>query len=364
MEVSVGLYALFFIVLFILIPGVIVRRAFYSGEFSKQFNWTSGGLNHFILSFFLGMVISLAYIKVFNSIAGNQISIEQAIATFDSYFIRQTPTTARNFEGLGTSIYSTYIPVISFLYLFSAAVGLLVHNIVLLTGMDVKTKLFRFSNTWYYLFSGRILQLKKNKEQQLQKIKLQAKYTHLDVLVDEGDKRSLYSGLYFDYDLSHKEANKLEKLYLIKTKRYKEEQGKMITRNIPGEVFTIMGDRILNINATYVFVTNDERKAQRFSRRHGYIAIATAFVGLFYIYSTIAVIFSINITDNKWAAQLFDQSFWYKFLFLFWLNLALGTLTPFKIDRKEKKIIFKIRHFIIQLLITLAVGSLLYYLAS
>lgn len=118
MQVSIGIYALICIFLFIVFPGFIGRRFYYNGEFSKQINWSNNLLINFSYSFIVGLILSIIYIFILNSFKEGLVNIDEILNNFDlNYVSTSTSSLGHNFDGFSQSFYQIYLPYISLLYL-------------------------------------------------------------------------------------------------------------------------------------------------------------------------------------------------------------------------------------------------------
>jgi len=342
MVVTIGFYAIIFIFFFLIIPGFLARRFYYNGEFSKQLNLNSSSLINLLYSLFCGIILSLCFVSIFNFISEEGINIDNVLNNFDSNFISETSKTnpLGKFDGLTANIYKTYLPFIGGMYLFSVMFGFFLSKFVIFFGWDTRWKFFRYSNNWHYLFSGKILKFKKYSASNIDH-NLKVKYTYLDILVSEkGDATTLYSGLFADYDINPQDISKLEKVHLLKATRYKKDGDSVKTKNIPGNIFTIMGDRILNINCTYICFDEDESKNKSFLTQKNIFIPLTILSTLFFLTIFISFLFSLNIFNSNWYEAILSKSIFTKIVLLFFLNIVMGLFTPFEIKNEEKKVAF------------------------
>lgn len=341
MEITIGIYAIIIISFFLIIPGYLTRRLYFNGEFSKQININNGTLINLIYSLFLGIVLIVCFVYVFNYFNKDTINIDSVLNSFDNYFVSgQNSSSTEKFNGLTVNIKSIYIPIIGALYIFCGIIGFFSSKLIIFTGLDTKWKFFRFSNNWHYLFSGKILKFKKHTESDID-YTFKVKYTYLDILVSEkGDETTLYSGLYADYEINPRDISKLDKIHLFKAVRYKKNNGTVESKNIPGNIFTIMGDRILNINCTYICFDEEVSKNKSFKIQKNIFIPTLIFSSVFFLIITISFIFSFNLFNSNWYENLLSRSIYEKCLVLFLLNSILGLFTPFKIQEDDKKIEF------------------------
>jgi hypothetical protein len=236
---------------------------------------------------------------------------------------------------------------------------------VLTLKLDTKYKFLRYANEWHYIFYGRIFYFKKNSFQGLTS-NLEIKYTYVDVLVsNDNEKPSLYSGFLADYDLDRKDISKIERIHLLKAIRYKldEESNQLVQRNIPGDIFTIIGHRIININCIYVFFDTTEISLKKYNKNKKLLFYAQLFlVFIFGLISTI-IIAKIDIPKYPILNSILLKSFWYRIVVIYVINIFFGLLIPLRVDREEKTIKFIGFHYILLnllLIVTICFALYLY----
>lgn len=286
--------------------------------------------------------MSLCFIAIVNLISDKSIDIDEILNKFDANFVNpiELEGQTNKFNGISNSIKGVFLPYIGGMYIFSAVIGLFFSKTMLFFSFDTKWKFFRYGNNWQYLFSGKILKFKQHLSSDFNH-KLKVKYTYLDILVSEkGDETTLYSGFFADYDICAQNISKLEKIHLLKATRYKKTNDGVVTRNIPGNLFTIMGERILNINCTYICFNEDESLNKKFLTRKKILVPVQILTTVSFIAVAICFIFSLQIIDNIYYNTLLSQPFYDKLVILFILNIGIGLLTPFEIDSENKKINF------------------------
>lgn len=341
MEVSLGLYAVVFIFFFIVVPGYIFRRFYCNGVFSKQVNWTNNILANLLSSFVTGIILSVGFLFTLNIFSKNPIDLDKILLSVDNLIVsvnaqNQDP---KKFEGFTDSFYSKYLPFIFFLYLTAAFLGFFSSKAIQKLGLDTKFKIFRYENNWHYLFSGKILKFKKY-DSSIQTKQPRVKYTFIDVLAENSsEKPTLYSGFIADYDLNFRDPSKLDRIYLYKAGRYKKmESGEMALKSIPGNIFTILGSKIININCTYVGYNEEEQIAEKYRLKRSILVTAQTISILLFLLILVSFITSYNFFRANFFVHVLAQNFFIKALFLLELNWFLGLFTPFKLD-DEKKIV-------------------------
>lgn len=150
----------------------------------------------------------------------------------------------------------------------------------------------------------------------------------------------MYSGLYANYDVSFTDINKLDKIYLYKAVRYKKIDNKVEIRDIPGDVFTIIADKILNINSTYVCYEENEETALKYLFWRKIIIPFQIVTVIIFLMVLVSLIFSLNPFNSSYYSVVLQNNFIAKFFIAFTLNMLIGLLTPFNINSKEKTIKF------------------------
>lgn len=342
MEFTIGIYAIIFISFFLIIPGSLARRFYYNGEFSKQINLNNSSSINLVYSLFVGIILSLCFVAIFNSVSDEGINIDSVLNSFDANFVSQQDKSKElgKFDGLSDNILKVYLPFIGGMYFFSAMIGFFLSKFVVFFGWDTRWKFFRFGNNWHYLFSGKILKFKKYTSSNIDH-NLKVKYTYLDILVSgKGDETTLYSGLFADYDINPQDISKLEKVHLLKAIRYKKDGDKTLIRNIPGNLFTIMGDNILNINCTYICFDEEESRNKFFIFQKNIFIPVSIISTLFFLTILISFLFSLNLFNSIWYQRILLESVLTKAILLFFLNIIMGLFTPFEIKNEEKRIKF------------------------
>lgn len=342
MEFTIGIYAIIFISFFLIIPGSLARRFYYNGEFSKQINLNNSSSINLVYSLFVGIILSLCFVAIFNSVSDEGINIDSVLNSFDANFVSQQDKSKElgKFDGLSDNILKVYLPFIGGMYFFSAMIGFFLSKFVVFFGWDTRWKFFRFGNNWHYLFSGKILKFKKYTSSNIDH-NLKVKYTYLDILVSgKGDETTLYSGLFADYDINPQDISKLEKVHLLKAIRYKKDGDETLIRNIPGNLFTIMGHNILNINCTYICFDEEESRNKSFIFQKNIFIPVSIVSTLFFLTILISFLFSLNLFNSIWYQRILIESILTKTILLFFLNIIMGLFTPFEINNEEKKVKF------------------------
>ena len=222
MDFSLGFLVILFLIIF---PGLIYRRLYFYGEFSKEFKSGYNLISLIAISSIPGLVnlicIFFLYDKYFNEIdLGKIIDIFKDIKSEDFRFEESDDTPIR--ELLKTKA----IPFIGFLYITSFLLGALTGRFIRITRIDTKYKLLRFKNYWFYLFNGQHTSFKKMRHLRVQNKK--HVFTKADILIDSNSDTHLYSGIVVDYELFEDKCDTLSKVMLQNAQRYSFKENKRI----------------------------------------------------------------------------------------------------------------------------------------
>lgn len=365
MNLTLGFIAFF---VTIVIPGILFRRFFYYGEFSKQFNTKDPVLHSTFYSIVPGIVLQLICFFLYSISLGFEkpfFDVFEILRDISSDGDKDAGQNTVNF--LNNEI-ATFFYYTLFVFVFSSVIGWLSSRLIRESKIDKKFKLFRYKNQWYYIFSGEVLNMKKFKDAHRVSFRNNkgkhenSLITYADVLVsvsEQNDRKELYTGFVVDYDLKSDDISKLDKLYLIDTYRYKkkpakfDKDGKEIkssniynptkSRNrlkIPGDIFILKADNIVNINLTYV-LSVAKVKQQEESRQKTYSWIVNVYLFFLLIIILIHFFYKILGLDSTPLNPYFENiSFWGQLLTVLFLNNILTFILFYKkIKSKWKRVI-------------------------
>lgn len=322
MDFTTGLILLF---LNLFLPGILFLRFYFRGEFSKEFNTKAPIAKIAFYSLFPGMVIQLFSLLIYNS-CDSRFTVYQSLEIFSSlldnnYSEKQT----KHFLTQNLNLY-TY-------YTVSTAIGsivfaLIVKWVVMKFELDLKFKILRFKNQWYYIFSGEILRFPKyrllaTKLPTIQTIdsRKDVQLTYVDLLVKPNHDVEKYRGFVVDYELDANDLQQLDKLYLMQAEKYVSLSSNNKTWvAIPGDIFLIPYNDILNLNITYY--PSKTKRSRKILKLLAYILILVTI-----FYSFFAIVLKIG-----WPEQLINTlstySWWNRLLFF----STIGSILTMPID--------------------------------
>lgn len=354
MAITLDFFLLF---LLFIIPGLVFKRLYFFGEFSKQFSLKDNAYTILFFSFIPGVFFQVLGYLVYWLVHDPTFELYDLILNMRFYLENENNSIPIN---LGTF----FIHQLN-VNLFAGIVGWMSSRIVRKLHLDRKTKLFRFGNQWYYIFSGEIESFKKfksfNTKVAYNKLSNQNDFKHypprVDVLVgnNEHDK-TLYSGYLIDYDLNPKNIHSLDKIYLKHVSKYRSiregdssEVIKTYYSKIPvfGDTFVLDTTNLINLNITFIPLSESEfeRKEVKFGKRFIYRVIYNLGV----IFNTIVMLdvlfnnltLSAYFLPESYVNDVADMNWIMRLLFATLLNFIVSIPLPvFDKNKTTKEKVF------------------------
>ena len=358
MNLTLGFIAFF---IFIIVPGLLFRRFYFFGDFSKQFNTKDPVLHSIFFSIIPGVFIQLLGFIIYCELFEFKTDFHDTFVIFKDITSDTDKVKDVTKEFINNDI-KVFLIYTAFICLFASFIGYFSSRIIRWIGWDKKFKLFRFRNQWYYIFSGEVLKMKKFKNahrvsyQNNITFNAETNTTFADILVSVNEnKRELYTGFVVDYDLKSEDITKLDKIYLIDAYRYKKQSthtpsgqnpnpAQTIQKKIPGDAFILSADNIININLTYIPSTakeqeQKEKQQKKYSRIYDiyFLAISLFFL-LHFFYKYLALQATFFETYIK------ETNFFQKLIVFFLINQTLLLFTPGENENKEYS--YNKKHFL------------------
>lgn len=315
-------FSLGFLVVLILIilPGLIYRRLYFYGEFSKEFKSRYNLVSLIAIAIIPG-IINLVSVFFFYDTFFNEVDLGEVIDKFkdinnENFRFKKSEETP-----IKKILNTRAIPFIGFLYLTSFLIGSVLGRLVRISKIDTKFKLLRFKNYWFYLFNGQHTSFKKMKH--LKKINKKHIFTKADILIDSNSKTHLYSGIIVDYELHENECDTLSKVMLQNAERYGIRDGKRVSLEVPGNLLVVDCSSMKNINLTYIY---EEAKSVLDSKFPNYVETVFGLITLFIIP---VFIFRAESVDVEIYKSYFNLH-WLKKILVFLISIQLlSLLNPF-----------------------------------
>jgi hypothetical protein len=241
--------------LFILIsPGLLYRFAYLQGAYGKL-TFKVSAVEEFFWALVPAFFFQIVSILVIEKIFGYRVRLDliyQLITGKDSI----------DFLFLDKNLFP-FLLYITGLIILSIFCGVLTRKFVRKYQLDLKFKFLRFGNEWHYLFSGEIFY-------QTRKINPDTIFfIQVDVVMSSSEGDMIYSGTLEDFYLS--KDNGLDRIYLrnvyrrsLKNDLSSDKPNVGYLNRIederyyamPGDLFVITYNRIVNLNITYITLEN------------------------------------------------------------------------------------------------------------
>lgn len=362
-----------------LFPGVLFRRFYFSGKYSKQFN-QGNLLERFLWTLFFssislticGIIFYTINTKLELNLLHN-VTFENISNIFKCLAANEYPDEFSNGENL------TELGILLLIiYTFSAASGYFCLWFVRVFNLDYTLSVLKFNNEWLYLSEA-------NKDNGVRRKKGDVHYTQIDVLTYQKDKEELYRGVYKDFFFD--KDNKLESVVLTNAQKFlsfsktednvhriqslhnliqnktntysvhKDFDDKIVfKKNIDGHVLVLPINNLGNINFTYVKISNRFSKLKFYFSRIAFLILIIFYIclfifpflnieidffntvwkrSLFSVSTGIVLLFVLNTPSNMLEAKNKYKVFIENLLFILWwsipylyiFNLVSGTIT-------------------------------------
>lgn len=251
------------VVLFILLlPGLIFRRFYFTQEFSKEYiklNFYELFLSSFVPSL---LFHTIAYYVVM--LFGYEISLEML-----AKIITVNEESRNNFDGLDlyTSAIIGYNVSLS---LIAGLLGLLSRKIVRLNRLDIKKKIFRFQNSWHYLFSGEYLGFPKAAIELTHDTVGAIELVYVDTMIETSEGTVIYEGILVDYGLSKTGGLDYFLLKMVKRRFLRDDPNcrpeSDAHYSVPGHSMVIQYDKVLNMNLTFYKLEESKENGEVYYR--------------------------------------------------------------------------------------------------
>ncbi|MCL6220426.1 hypothetical protein [Zunongwangia pacifica] len=249
------------ILFFLLIPGILFRRFYYSEEFSKEyFKETFFGV--FIATFLPALLFQFIWYflaNIFNQkvdlyILGNILSQSTEKSSFQNV--------EKNFLNI--------ITYNSTMFFASGLCGYILKKIVRLRKWDRYSKFFRFQNSWHYILKGEFFDFPRADMTLDEDTVEDIEFVFVDAIVEINNESYLYDGILVDYELSNDGG--LNYISLTGAERRNIKNDSKIVEGIKqdnsknyypikGHTLLLKYSEIKNLNFTYYTLSyNDEKQ--------------------------------------------------------------------------------------------------------
>lgn len=284
MNINIAFNTIIYIMVF-LFPGILFRRAFFSGKFNKHFD--SGNsferiLWNVLFSIICTYIFSL-FINLVNYYSENSLNYllklktQDILNNFVLVYENKFPSILKNTKSLSEVFY-----ILASLYIFSTLLGYFLHKIIFIFGFEKRFSIFKFQNSWDYLTIS-------NRQNNINHKLGDIYYTMVDIKTKENN---LFTGKLHDivFDKDGKiESFTLQETYKFVTLNKSTEINKIneikleienknpfyiehietnneyiYKKRIKGNIFTIFNQEVENISITYIKISHLYERFQKY----------------------------------------------------------------------------------------------------
>ena len=284
MNINIAFNTIIYIMVF-LFPGILFRRAFFSGKFNKHFD--SGNsferiLWNVLFSIICTYIFSL-FINLVNYYSENslnyllKVTTQDILNNFVLVYENKFPSILKNTKSLSEVFY-----ILASLYIFSTLLGYFLHKIIFIFGFEKRFSIFKFQNSWDYLTIS-------NRQNNINHKLGDIYYTMVDIKTKENN---LFTGKLHDivFDKDGKiESFTLQETYKFVTLNKSTEINKIneikleienknpfyiehietnneyiYKKRIKGNIFTIFNQEVENISITYIKISHLYERFQKY----------------------------------------------------------------------------------------------------
>lgn len=325
MEISLGFVL---VVLFIVLPGLVYRRFYFYGHFSKEFSSGFSLITLLAYAVIPGLILFVLSLWIYTGLIEpiNFDLIADRFKDFFSYDFRSDKEKFQPFRFIKDEASKFTL----FLYFLSWLGGILGGRLVRIFRLDTSFKLLRFKNYWFYFFLGQHTRLKNFRH--LREENKKFLFTKADVLVDTNSGSVLYSGILIDYFLHESDCTTLSKVVLQNAERYSNiSNGSRVPKSIPGAFLVVDCKNLININVTYVYENmGDEVQQVRRSK----IELA---LSLFILLLSTTFLFKIDLINVGMYKDYFELNLFQKILIYLTIIQCINIFYPFQ--RRDGKLV-------------------------
>lgn len=308
MEINLALNTIIYIMIFI-VPGILFRNYFYSGEYSKEFYF--GNLfERFVWTLFFSVLMLITcyfFIYLFSWSGVNlisEISYDTIKEIYENLHNVQSDITFPDKKTFDEKSGDFFI-IIFILYTISGLLGFICNKLATILN-------FNFYNYWHALFRGKLNKAPKG---------FRYIYTDIDILTTD---HIIYTGKIKNYHLSKNDTN-IETIVIENTS--KKEIGKYspeypFGKSIEGHNFCIHKDQIQNMNLSYIY-----------EKRIGLLGKLINRIGILLYVALLPFVFYIFFSEIPFLGDLLRKLFFISAIFMVVTPIADAMIDNTKIPK-------------------------------
>ena len=250
------------VLFFLLIPGIIFRRFYYSEEFSREyFKETFFGV--FISTIIPSLLFHFAW-YFFAKILNQEVNL-----FILGDIVSQQPSQS-SFENIQNNSLKILIYNVS-LFITSGFLGFFLKKIVRRNKWDRQFKFFRFQNSWHYILKGEFFDFPRADISLDNDTVEDIELVFVDTIMEINGESYLYDGILVDYELSNSNIG-LETISLTNAQRRKLVHDSRISKKgkkkdnsdkyypISGHILVLKYCELKNLNFTYLTLDSENNE--------------------------------------------------------------------------------------------------------
>lgn len=308
MEINLALNTIIYIMIFI-VPGILFRNYFYSGEYSKEFYF--GNLfERFVWTLFFSVLMLITcyfFIYLFSWSGVNlisEISYDTIKEIYENLHNVQSDITFPDKKTFDEKSGDFFI-IIFILYTISGLLGFICNKLATILN-------FNFYNYWHALFRGKLNKAPKG---------FKYIYTDIDILTTD---HIIYTGKIKNYHLSKNDTN-IETIVIENTSKKeigKYSPGYPFGKSIEGHNFCIHKDQIQNMNLSYIY-----------EKRIGLLGKLINRIGILLYVALLPFVFYIFFSEIPFLGDLLRKLFFISAIFMVVTPIADAMIDNTKIPK-------------------------------
>jgi hypothetical protein len=240
------------LIFIIILPGLSSRLSYFTYPFSNGARY-SDFTKEIFNSIPIGIIIHFIYILIV------ELTTKFIIDFNDISFLIIGKEDNNRLSLISNNIHDNIFNIIIYLIcliIFSSFLGWILKKIVIICKLD-KCQYFRFNNKWYYILTGRIIDVE-GLTGESNKIEL----IGVDILCKVGNANVIYIGLLANNYLNN--SGDLDAITLLyPSRRNFEDDNKKEYYDIPSDILYIPSKDIININVRYFNFKDEDSEKQK-----------------------------------------------------------------------------------------------------
>ncbi|MEM7484078.1 MAG: hypothetical protein AAF348_02615 [Bacteroidota bacterium] len=249
------------VLFFLLIPGILFRRFYYTEEFSREY------FKETFFAIFIATILPSLFFQFLWYFSAKLVGFHVDLYTLGD-IVSSNPSEA-SFQNLENSAVGVLVYNLS-MFVVASFSGYLLKRQVRSRRWDRRFKFFRFQNSWHYILKGEFFDFPRTEiileEDRVEDIE----FVFIDAILEINGNAYLYDGILVDYELSSDGG--LETISITNAQRRKLFDDSEISKNgkkkdnsskyypITGHILVLKYAELKNLNFTYYTLDFDKNE--------------------------------------------------------------------------------------------------------